>query len=270
LSFEAENFDLDRAQGVLVGLAAGDKILGPLEMSLMVAESLVARREYDLADITKRWLDWWRRGAWDMGRVFDEVMAMIDTGAEPDMAATEVHEAMRGKTAGCNGAHRVPVLAACAVITDNDFDEAARTLTARTHHHVLAQDAAVVVARLCRRLIKGATADVALNGVADGLDPIIQASVDKFETEPGGIGGYSPETVQSALHFVFTRMNFKSALEDALRYAGPPNYSPVLVGAIAGARWGMGEIDQAHLSHCRDLERVTSTAKSLANQNYGK
>jgi ADP-ribosyl-[dinitrogen reductase] hydrolase len=262
----SEAFDHDRAKGVLIGLAAGDKNLGPIEMSLMVAESLIAKQEYDLADITDRWLGWWRRDAWDMGRVFDDVMQLIDCGVEPAAAAADVHASLEGMTAGCNGAHRVPVLAASPVITAGFLDEAARTLTARTHHHVLAQDAAVATARLCRNLINGQSMDVALSSISEGLDQKIQASVENSRSGVAGRSGYSPDTLQSALYFVTTRDDFDSALSDALEFAGPPNYCPVLVGAIAGARWGSGAIAPKHFQHSLDIERVLLTARLLVGE----
>jgi len=258
-----EAFDIDRAKGVLIGLAAGDKNLGPIEMSLMLAESLIAKGKLDLADTSARWLSWWRRGAWDTGRVVDDVMQLLDSGVEPAAAAAAVDDSLHGMTAGCNGAHRVPVLAACPAISTGFLDEAARTLTASTHHHILAQDAAVATARLCRKLICGRSMEQALSSICGGLDPEIQASVENAESAVAGRGGYSPDTLQSALHFVATRESFETALNDALEFAGAPNYCPVLVGAIAGARWGSREIDARYLDHCRDRERIEMAANLL-------
>ena len=266
MSQETTTFDPDRAQGVLVGLAAGDKNLGPIEMALIVAESLIDEQRFDLDDITNRWLGWWQRGAWDTGRVFDSAMQMIDQGVSPESAAKHTHQELNGMTAGCNGAHRAPVLAAFAGLLDEDLDNAARELTVRTHQHVLAQDAAVAVARLCRELINGSPFDDAMKTLDDGLDAEIQQSVSASRQAPGGRGGYSPETLQSALYFVATRESFEAALEDALDYAGPPNYCPVLVGAIGGARWGAAAVEERYLSHCRDKERVLSMAKKLVRE----
>ena len=46
----------------------------------------------------------------------------------------------------------------------------------------------------------------------------------------------------AACHFVDAADDFTSALEASLRFAGPANFSPVLVGAIGGARWGVEAI----------------------------
>lgn len=263
---QSARFDTDRASGVLIGLAAGDRNLGPIEMALLICESLFDNDAFDSMDILQRWLAWWRDGAWDTGRVFDAVMQLINEGADPKQAAGEVHLQLGGMTAGCNGAHRAPVLATFRGLADDKLDDAARRLTACTHQHELAIDTAVVVARLCRRLIRGEPIDAALSRVGDGLDAKIEQSIADARYEPAGTGGYSPETLQSALYFALTRETFMAAVEDALDFAGPPNYCPVLVGAIAGARWGVESIDQRYLDHCRDRARILSLARSIESQ----
>lgn len=50
-------------------------------------------------------------------------------------------------------------------------------------------------------------------------------------------GGHAPRCLADALWFVDRAEGFDAALDPALEFAGPENYCPVLVGAIAGARW---------------------------------
>jgi ADP-ribosylglycohydrolase len=57
----------DRCQGVLIGLAAGDKIGGPIRMAVRLAESLLDCNGFNSTDILNRYLDWWREGAFDTG-----------------------------------------------------------------------------------------------------------------------------------------------------------------------------------------------------------
>jgi hypothetical protein len=52
----------DRCLGVLIGLAAGDRIGGLIRMALRMAESLRDCGRFDPADILDRYLHWWRRG----------------------------------------------------------------------------------------------------------------------------------------------------------------------------------------------------------------
>jgi ADP-ribosylglycohydrolase len=77
-------------------------------------------------------------------------------------------------------------------------------------------------------------------------------------------GGFAPEVLRAALFFVSTHAGFGSALEAAIAFAGPANYCPVLVGAIAGARWGATAIPSGLLKHCDILNRVQTVAEALA------
>ena len=46
----------DRCRGVLVGLAAGDRIGGPVRMAVRLAESLTARNGFAPPDVLDRYL----------------------------------------------------------------------------------------------------------------------------------------------------------------------------------------------------------------------
>ena len=82
---------------------------------------------------------------------------------------------------------------------------------------------------------------------------------------PGNNGGFAPDVLRAALHFVGTSGSFAEALERSLAFAGPANYCPVLVGAIAGARWGASAIMPSSLAHVDILPRVTAAADALAS-----
>jgi ADP-ribosylglycohydrolase len=244
----------DRCQGVLIGLAAGDQIGGPIRMAVRLAESLLARGGFDPADILGRYLNWWREGAFDTGPVSGRALQLIASGVPASEATAQVHREFGGKTAGCNPAHRSPPLAMLASLTDEDLGCCALAEARLTHHDPLAGEVTAAVNQLCRSLIRGAAWDVALQPCG------------KFAGQegPGSNGGYAPDVLRAALHFVGTSADFAEALERSLAFAGPANYSPVLVGAIGGARWGASAIPPAALGHVAILPRVRAVAATLA------
>jgi ADP-ribosylglycohydrolase len=81
---------------------------------------------------------------------------------------------------------------------------------------------------------------------------------------PGNNGGFAPDVLRAALHFVDTSGNFAEALERSLAFAGAANYCPVLVGAIGGGRWGASTIPPSSLAHVDILPRVRTSAEALA------
>jgi hypothetical protein len=70
--------------------------------------------------------------------------------------------------------------------------------------------------------------------------------------------------LRAAVYFVGTSACFTEALGRSLAFAGPSNYCPVLVGAVAGARWGACAIPQLALAHVDVLSRVREAAEALA------
>jgi ADP-ribosylglycohydrolase len=244
----------DRCRGVLVGLAAGDKIGRPIRMPVRLAESLVACGGFNPSDILERYLAWWREGAFDTGPVSDRAFAMLATGMPVQEATPKVHRKFGGMTAGCNPAHRSPPLSMTTAIADDDLTGIATTEAGLTHHDPVAGEVAATVNRLCRALTRCAAWEVALRQ-CDGLDE---------QEGPGNNGGLAPDVLRAAVYFVSTSGSFAEALERALVFAGPANYCPVLVGAIAGARWGASAIPPSSLAHVGFLPRVKATAESLA------
>ncbi len=242
----------DRCQGVLVGLAAGDRIGGPIRMAVRLAESLVETGRFDAADVLGRYLRWWREGAFDTGPVSGRALELMASGLPAPEATAQVHREFGGMT-GCNPAHRSPPLAMLAAVADEDLAGCAMAEARLTHHDPLAGEVAAAVNKLCRALIRGASWDLALR----------QCGESAVQKEPGNDGGYAPDVLRAALFFVGTSACFTEALDRSLAFAGPSNYCPVLAGAVAGARWGASAIPPS-LGHVGILPRVRATADALA------
>jgi ADP-ribosylglycohydrolase len=236
----------DRVRGVLYGLAAGDRIGGPIRMALRLAESLSERRAFDPADVMARYLSWWRAGGFDTGPVAEEVFSLITAGVPIDEAVRRVHSNRGGLTAGCNPAHRSPPLAMAAFVADEELADAARREALLTHFHRLAGEVAAEAAVLCRRLIRGMAWEEAAADSLHGGERALSA------------GGFAPEVLRAAAAFVDANDSFTDALAAAASFAGSANYCPVLAGAIAGARWGASAVPPA-LSEpevARDVARL--------------
>jgi ADP-ribosylglycohydrolase len=242
----------DRCRGVLIGLAAGDRIGGPIRMALRLAESLLACGGFNREDIRERYLQWWREGAFDTGPVTERALQLMAMGMPGPEAVSQVHCEFAGRTAGCNPAHRSAPLSMFASICDDDLATCAKTEASLTHQDPVAGEVAAAVNRLCRALINGLAWAAALEkcslGVAD---------------EPGNSSGFAPDVFCAALFFVGSSACFGEALQRSLAFAGPANYCPVLVGAIAGARWGEPSIAPALLVHVEVLPAVKASAEAL-------
>lgn len=255
----------DRLAGMFFGLAAGDRIGGPARMALRVADSLLARGTFDVRDVGQRYLDWWRNGAFDTGPTAASVLELVDAGHTFDDAATVVDRRLGGKTAGCNPAHRSVALAACSSLSDADLAEAANAEARLTHKHPLSGDVAAAVVCLCRSLINGMSWQDSLSFAATGRQPETARALDFASSTTITADGFAPNVLRAAIRFVNSSESFHSAIGRSVEFAGLANYCPVLVGSIAGARWGRSSIGDDELRHQASLlAQLERTSASMA------
>jgi ADP-ribosylglycohydrolase len=254
----------DRVEGILLGLAAGDRNGGPIRMAVRLAESLIDRSTFNVADIAARYLDWWHNGAFDTGPTAARVFSLVDAGLTFDAAARQVHKETGEQTAGCNPAHRSAPLAMMPNWDANNLENYAQNEARLTHYHPLSGDVAAAVALICHQLVRGLSWEVALKSSGTGRLPETQNAMAKRRPDALKRGGFSPDVLAAAIHLVENNHTFDGALEASLQFAGPANYCPVLVGSIGGARWGAKCIDQRLLDHCDILPRIRSAAEKLA------
>jgi ADP-ribosyl-[dinitrogen reductase] hydrolase len=204
--------------------------------------------------VLERYLAWWREGAFDTGPVSARALAFVAAGLTVEDATTQVHRESGGMTAGCNPGHRSPPLAMCAAVDDDCLGDCAMTEARLTHHDPLAGEVAATVNKLCRALIRGAA----------WHDAVREAGHFVVREGPGNPGGYAPDVLRAALYFAGTSASFTTALDESVGFAGASNYCPVLVGAVAGARWGASAIPPSALTHVEILPAVRAAADALA------
>lgn len=254
----------NRVCGALLGLAAGDRNGGPTAMAHALAASLLAEHAFSPNDIRQRYVRWWQQGGFDSGPVAAQVLTLLGQGMAPTQATLIVHQALHGRTAGCNPAHRAVPLAMAGFLSDHALGQIATTEAALTHWDRLAGDVAAVTVSLARALIRGQPWSQAL--ATQQIDAFLDTRLgQKIAMPPERRDGFAPVVLHAALFFLDTHTSFVAALDAALHFAGPANYCPVLVGALGGARWGAGQIPPETMQHCMLLPTILSHAEALTN-----
>lgn len=147
---------IDRIEGVLLGLAAGDRIGGPIKMATLLAESLIANSTYDSSDVEKRYIEWWSQDGFDTGIVSEKVFSLVSRGMHRAEAINKVNQELNGMTAGCNPVHRCMHLAMCGHLRDEEISEIAEQESLLTHKHHIAGLVSAASVQLARSLINGA------------------------------------------------------------------------------------------------------------------
>jgi ADP-ribosylglycohydrolase len=257
--------EAERARGVLLGLLMGDRNGGPIQMAIELAASLRRLGRFSLNDVRLRYLTWFLREGTDAGPVSARVFELISRGVDAGDAVAQVHREFGGLTAGCNPAHRAAPLAMCSFIADHDLAATAVQEAKLTHAHRLAGDVSAAAVVLCRALIRAVWRE-ALEVAAVARQPATQAAMSLAIRPMLKSGGFAPDVLRAGIFFVDRHSSFEAALSEALRFAGPANYCPVLVGSIAGARWGAPEIVIDGYPKRDILMRALEVSQELSSQ----
>jgi ADP-ribosylglycohydrolase len=120
----------------------------------------------------------------------------------------------------------------------NALADLARAEARLTHLHPDAGEASASVVLLCRHLINGMDWQEAIDQTAKEVKGKSKFSLLLPDSNPLNKGGYAPEVLRAAVSIVQSSSDCGSALDASFKFSYPGHYCPILVGAIAGARWG--------------------------------
>ena len=211
---------------ILKGIKEGDQIGGPFELAKIFSNSLKINNDFNENDLRKRYLHWWKGGAFDTGPTYASVFHKIEQGMEPRAAVKKVHEEFGFNTAGCGPAHRATPLAGMLNIPTDQLITLARKEARITHYDVDAGNGSAIVIMLCRYLLEGKSYYDAENLVCNDKD--LKDSWIKLQNAELKPDGYIYNVIFSALHFI--KENKK--LEDAIKFSGKGNYCSIIFSVI--------------------------------------
>jgi ADP-ribosyl-[dinitrogen reductase] hydrolase len=265
----------DRIRGVAVGAAIGDALGMPLEfcratpsdqlvrdllpgrlpagsftddteMALAVAESLLARKPLNPDDLGQRFVSWYRLGPPDVGIYTSSVLSRIAAGASWDLAAQEVQQ-RQPESAG-NGSLMRNWPVALAHWKSPVECLADSVLQSRvTHPHTECVAACAFENSMILALLHGARPADALIRAHQQivLPPGLAAFVDEAphrQREELRNTGWVRHTLESAVWGLLTTSNFEEAVIQVANLGADADTSAAVVGALAGATYGLSGI----------------------------
>lgn len=194
---------------------------------------------------------------------------LVQYGMHQSTAAESIFK--RTKGIGICPAHRnTPIAAFPLIDSKNAIIHAAYCEAGLTHYHKLSRMSAAAINIVCRALIIGKTFEEGLEEarkMVSDLPKLLSALGSKKLTEAHlDAGGFAPEVVKAAVHFVQSTNSFQEAIEKSLKFAGPANYCPVLVGAIAGSMYSSSMIKPEDYDFASNklVKRVEDCSDKLA------
>ncbi|MET1078797.1 MAG: ADP-ribosylglycohydrolase family protein [Pseudomonas sp.] len=293
----------ERFEGCLLGLALGDAMGAPYEggylerglwgligrtasgarrwtddtqMSLDIAESLIALGVLDLDDLAHRFAASyrWSRG---YGPGAARLLKRIAKGADWREVNRSIYP---GGSFGNGGAMRAPMIGLCYAQCPEQLVEAARLSASITHAHPLGIEGAVLLASATRLALGGATALEIFQGAAAhcNQEPFVQRLALAAGWLQSGQEPSAKEVARSLGNGIEASQSCVTALYIALRFLPRP-FAEMLafiahcrgdvdtIGAMAGAIWGAARgashLPAAELDQLEACSRLRAVAAAL-------
>jgi ADP-ribosyl-[dinitrogen reductase] hydrolase len=275
---------LDRLGGCAVGAAVADALGMPLEfgprqpanrlvrdmvpgrvpagtftddteMALALADSLLARRRLDAADLARRFVAWLQAGPDDVGIHTSRVLSRIAAGQPWSQAAVDVQRS-NPDSAGNGSVMRCwPV--ALAYWDDLEGLLADSRLQSQvTHPHPECQAGSAFINAAIYHLLHGAPPDTAIAHAIDdaelpaGLRAVVEQAPARRRDELAN-SGWVRHTLESAAWGLQITKSFEEAVVQVVNLGQDADTAGAVVGALAGAAYGLSAIP----ARWRDLLR---------------
>ena len=293
----------DRYRGVLLGLACGDALGGPVEflsreeiatqhpdglrdfigggwlalvpgeitddtqMTLAIARSLAERGDVDMDDIARRFVAWAAADPKDIGLTTRAAIEALRRGVDWREAGTHVSGYASGNAAG-NGA-----VMRCAPVALRFRRDKARLIaasrdTARiTHADRRCQSSAVALNGMIAHLLGGGTvSDLPGVVMSEIVDKEVVSALEKASDLPKAkvrSGGFVIDTLQAALWSVKQTESLEEAIVLAVSLGADTDTTGAVAGALAGATYGASAIPARWLELLQYRDDLTSLADRL-------
>lgn len=280
-----------RAEGTLIGLAVGDALGAPFEgmghknrwtrwmepggrsarrsgavtddtlQAIAVAESLIATRGFSGPDMVARFQAGFRAHPEYYGPTSSTVFTLIETGMPIQRAVRLAHERCgRSRTNG-------PVMrgAPIGIVFANRMVEEVSVAAAKlTHHDPVAGASSGFVNRLVSELCRGHTRLEAYGAALSGCrNPEVANRLGEWRTHPVSASLDALLLSHAAVSITMTSRSFREAVERAINTVGDTDTLGAVVGALAGAEYGVQAIPQEWLAPLENKRTMFELARGL-------
>lgn len=239
--------------GLIRGMKAGRLPAGSFtddtEMALALADSLLANPSLDPDDLAARFLDWYTRSPEDVGVLTSFVLQHIQEGFSWRQASQEFL-GLNPYNAGNGSVMRCWPVAVAAWNDEQTLLEQSRRQSQVTHAHTECDAGCAFVNDMLYHLLKGALPREAYQAaletveLPDPLRQIILLAPRRRRAELRNTG-WVRHTLESAIWGFLTTNSFEEALVQVINLGGDADTAGTVVGALAGAAYGLKAIPTA-------------------------
>jgi ADP-ribosyl-[dinitrogen reductase] hydrolase len=225
------------------------------EMSLALAESLIAYQPLDGADLANRFISWQRSRPPDIGIQTSRTLGWISNGLPWQEVALRARKEMPDG-AGNGSLMRCWPVAVAWWKNDSQLETDSIVQSQITHPHPDCLSACILVNRMIATLIHGTPTqeafELSLDQTAlaeDFKTMLLQAPKKRREQLKNS--GWIRHTLESAVWGLLTTQSFEEAVIQVVNLGGDADTAGAVTGALAGAVYGLDAIppqwqDQLH------------------------
>lgn len=275
---------VERAVGVLLGLAVGDALGAPLEgrppptdvvrempvggrytddtlQALALARSLVVSRAFSPDDCMARLLEGYLRYPKFYGPTSSAVFSLVMRGMLPRDAAEQVHRTLGGSRS--NGSvMRGPPLG--IFYSSPHLEEASLACSRLTHCDPVAGACSVFVNRMVSDLARGTWREAAFRHACSTCRiPEVREFLRSFRDHPPDPSLDALLATHCALTVFMEAGSFADAVIRAVNLGGDADTIGAVTGALAGAFWGATAIPPLWRVQLRDHDHIIDLAGDL-------
>jgi ADP-ribosyl-[dinitrogen reductase] hydrolase len=256
----------DFVGGGWLHLAPGE-VTDDTQMTMMLAESLVAHPAGDLDDLAQRFIAWQASGPKDIGYTTDHAIHELANGTPWDKAGQIVAEA-RGPNSAGNGA--VMRCSPIALRFRNDrgkLRSVSLDMTRITHADRRCIWSAVAINQGVVHLLNGGSRDDLLRAAIEEIeDADVVAAAERSATmtrDQVKSGGFVLDTMSAAFCSFLSTATLEDAIVEAVALGLDTDTTAAVAGAIAGAHYGLDAIPDRWLQLLQPRETIQQLADQL-------
>jgi ADP-ribosyl-[dinitrogen reductase] hydrolase len=256
----------DLIGGGWLHLAPGE-ITDDTQMTMLLAESLIAHPEGDLPDLAERFIAWQASGPKDIGFTTDHAIHELANGASWEQAGIIVAEARGPNSAGNGSVMRCSPVA----LRFRNEPERLRTVTIDmtriTHADRRCIWSAVAINQAIAFLLNGGAKEDILRAAVESVEDadVVAAATASATLARDQVksGGFVLDTMSAAFWSFLSTPSLEEAVIEAVALGLDTDTTAAVAGAIAGAHYGVDAIPARWLDVLQLREPVAALANRL-------
>lgn len=310
-----DDIDLkNRFMGVLPGLAIGDALGAPIEfltedgvaeshpegvreitgggglewkrgeptddtqLALLLAESLAGLGRLDLADLSRRLIQWLNSKPKDIGNLTRSALENLRAGDPPEQSGAIAWEDGGRQSAGNGSLMYVAPLALLQLRHTDALAEDAARISRITHYDPRCVAGCVALTSAIAGLVRGdSDALQAAAQAAQGINDDVRAVIERGLARPpsalkvdGKDRGFVLVTLELAFSAVSHATSFEEGMIEVVSKGGDADTNGAVAGALLGARFGRNRLPERWMKATLAVPRLQELGEKLHKHATGK